>query len=115
MAWRPGFAAFTLAIEGRHLNYAGVLHGGIVATLLDVACGYATMPEADGQPGGRVATISLAVNYLAGAPGGLVRAMGRRTGGGRRVVFCSAELLGEDGTLIATAQASMRVSGERAG
>lgn len=109
-AWRPDFAEFTLAIERRHLNFNARLHGGIVAMLLDVACGYAAMPAVDGQPGGGVATVSLAVNYLAGAPGGIVRATGRRTGGGRRIAFCSAELAGEDGTLVATAQGSMRLS-----
>ncbi|MGI4800726.1 MAG: PaaI family thioesterase [Janthinobacterium lividum] len=108
--WRPGCAAFELAIERRHLNYSLRLHGGMVAMLLDVACGYAAMPEADGLPGGGVATVGLTVSYLAGAPGGKVRAIGQRTGGGRRIVFCSAELAGEDGALIATAQASMRVS-----
>lgn len=108
--WRPDFAVFELAVERRHLNYGLRLHGGVVAMLLDVACGYAAMPEADGLPGGSVMTIGLNVSYLAGAPGGKVRATGQRTGGGRRIVFCSAELAGEDGVLIATAQASMRVS-----
>ncbi len=100
-----GHAEFALAVEPRHLNFDGRLHGGLVALLLDVACGYAAMP----MPDGRTATISLAINYLAGVPGGVVRAAGRTTGGGRRVVFASAELRGEDGTLVATAQGSFRV------
>lgn len=114
-AWEPGFAEFTLTIEPRHLNFNGRLHGGMVAMLLDVACGYASMASAEGQPAGGVATVSLAVNYLAGAPGGTVRATGRRTGGGRRIAFCSAELVGEDGALVATAQGSMRVASPAAG
>jgi uncharacterized protein (TIGR00369 family) len=109
-AWRPGHAVFRLAVEPRHLIFSGRLHGGLVALLLDTACGYATMPEDAGRPGGGVATIGLSVNYLAGAPGGVVRATGRRTGGGRRVAFCTAELVGEDGTLVATAQGSMRLT-----
>jgi len=82
--WRPGRATFELAIGRRHLNYSLRLHGGLVAMLLDVACGYAAMPEVGGLPGGSVATISLNVSYLAGAPGGKVCATGQSTGGGRR-------------------------------
>ena len=105
--WEPGRAEFTLGVEARHLNFNGGLHGGLVGMLLDVACGYACMPELNGG----VATLSLAINYLAGAPEGVVRATGRVTGGGRRIVFASAELVDAGGKVLATAQGSFRVAG----
>lgn len=104
--WEKGRAEFTLAVEARHLNFNGGLHGGLVGMLLDVACGYAAMPELTGG----VATLSLAINYLAGAPAGAVRATGRVTGGGRRIVFASAELADVSGRVLATAQGSFRVA-----
>ncbi len=108
--WEPGRAEFTLDIEARHLNFAGRLHGGIIAMLLDVAGGYAAMPSIAADETSLVATISLAINYLAGAPGGSIRSTGRRTGGGKQIIFATCELYAQDGALLATAQGSFRVS-----
>ena len=36
----PGLARFDLRIGPDHLNIQGALHGGVTATLLDVAGGY---------------------------------------------------------------------------
>ncbi len=104
--WEKGRAEFTLAVKAQHLNFNGGLHGGLVGMLLDVACGYAAMSELTGS----VATLSLAINYLAGAPVGVVCATGRVTGGGRRIVFASAELADASGRVLATAQGSFRVT-----
>jgi uncharacterized protein (TIGR00369 family) len=41
------------------LNFAGVLHGGVTATLADVAVGQALM-----QRGHRTTTVELKINYL---------------------------------------------------
>lgn len=106
--WRPGFAAFQLVVEPRHLNYAGRLHGGVIATLLDVACGYSGMASVSDQSAGRVATVMLAVSYHAGVAEGAVTATGRVTGGGRTIYFASAELVDAGGALIASAQGSFR-------
>ena len=36
-----GYAEVTLTIGAQHLNRLGVLHGGVLATLIDTATGYA--------------------------------------------------------------------------
>jgi acyl-coenzyme A thioesterase 13 len=55
-----------LRIEQRHLNSRGTCHGGLLATLADIALGYACVAAAaDGQSKNFV-TIDLAVEYMAG-------------------------------------------------
>ncbi|GLQ38793.1 hypothetical protein GCM10007908_24130 [Rhizobium albus] len=92
-----------LVVDERHTNRHGVLHGGIAAVLLDNACGATaslTLDDSGRQP---FLTISLNTDFIgAGRPGG-VTATGRVIGGGRSLVFVGADLVQDDGTLIATA------------
>jgi acyl-coenzyme A thioesterase PaaI-like protein len=47
--WREGYAEFRLDLQPELLNRQRVLQGGVVATLLDAACGYAGLYSADPQ------------------------------------------------------------------
>ena len=107
-AWRPGFCELHLTVAERHLNRRGRLQGGVAATLLDAACGYAGLLREDRAEPGEAATITLTVNYIGKLGQGRVRAIGRVSGGGRNIYFSSGELLAEDGSLAATAQGSFR-------
>lgn len=104
----PGHCEFRLDIAPQHLNRAGNLHGGVIATLLDAACGYAGLHEAGGVPAGNSSTLMLAVSYLAATGAGGLRAVGRLTGGGRGIYFSAGEVLADDGRLLATAQGSFK-------
>ena len=111
--WDPGFAEFELEIERRHLNYAGTLHGGVIATLLDVACGYSGLRSVSDSAAGLAATLTLTVSYHAGVANGTLRALGRVTGGGRSIFFASGEVVAPDGTLVATGQGAFKLSAPR--
>src|SRR5699024_170491 len=37
LAWGEGCAELGLAVNDRHLNMSGIIHGGVLATLMDVA------------------------------------------------------------------------------
>ncbi len=66
-----GRSRITLVAAERHLNPAGIVHGGAIATLIDVAMGraMASLIADDEHP----ITIEIKVNYLeAGAPGDIV-------------------------------------------
>lgn len=105
--WQPDLVRLSFTPQASHLNNTGVVQGGILATLLDAAAGYAGLFPENGQR--RAATtISLNVNYVASARLEPMQVVGRRVGGGRRVFFSNAELTDGQGTLIATAQASFR-------
>lgn len=115
VAWREGHCELELPLAARHLNRRGRVQGGVVATLLDAACGYAGLLSAGSPQAAEGATITLTVNYLAKLTTGTVRAVGRRTGGGRNIWFSSGELYAPEGTLAATAQGSFRKANAQEG
>ena len=109
VATAPGRCEFRLDVLPRHLNRSGSLHGGAVATLLDAACGYAGLHAEDGSaPPAQAVTVMLTISYLGRVDAGRIRALGRVIGGGRKLYFSTAELIAEDGRLIATAQGSFK-------
>lgn len=103
-----GRAVFEMELAPQHLNRQGSLQGGVVATLLDVACGYAGLGVGPGEVAGNAATVMLTISYLSKVTGGRVRAVGRVTRSGRSIYFSNGELLAPDGTLVATAQGSFK-------
>jgi uncharacterized protein (TIGR00369 family) len=109
VAWREGECELELPLQPRHLNRRGRVQGGVMATLLDAACGYAGLLSPHSSEPAEASTITLTVNYLAKLSTGIVRAVGRRTGGGRNIYFSSGELYAPDGTLAAMAQGSFRL------
>lgn len=106
----PGACTFELDIEPRHLNRQRTLQGGVSATLLDAACGYAGLQQGDGELGNAV-TLMLSISYLGKVSAGRVRATATVTRAGRSIYFSSAELIDETGALIATAQGTFKRAG----
>lgn len=108
--WSEGRAVLTMDLGPQHLNRRRVVHGGVLAALIDSACGFSgSYREAPGaQPG--VATLTLATNYTAPATEGPLRVVGQRRGGGRRIFFASAEVFDGNGTLVAFGEGSYRTS-----
>src|SRR5258708_9204944 len=54
-----------LRIEQRHLNSRGTCHGGLLATLADIALGYACVAASEDGQGKNFVTIDLSVEYMA--------------------------------------------------
>jgi uncharacterized protein (TIGR00369 family) len=87
-------------------NPIGVVHGGLVCTLLDSVIGcavHSTLPAGVGYT-----SIGLTVNYLrpVTADSGALTAVGRVTKPGRRVAFADGEVRDAAGRLVATATGS---------
>jgi acyl-coenzyme A thioesterase 13 len=59
-----------LRLEPRHLNSRGSCHGGLLATLADVALGYACAAASEDGQGRNFVTIDLSIEYLAGTQAG---------------------------------------------
>ena len=108
--WTPARCTLQLDIEPRHLNRQASLQGGVTATLLDAACGYAGLLAQAGEAPGQAVTLMLSIAYLSRADRGRLTAIGRVTGGGRSIYFASAELTADDGRLVATAQGTFKRS-----
>src|SRR5437763_1605649 len=90
-------------------NPIGVVHGGLVCTLLDTVAGCAvhtTLPAGLGYT-----SIEIKVNYLRAvhATSGPLTAIGRVVKPGRRVAFAEGEILDARGATVATASSSLLV------
>jgi len=104
--WEQDYAEVILNLEPKHLNRSGVLHGGVIATLIDTTCGFVGCYCAVPGRVRRAVTLSMTTNFLGQAPAGdTLTAKARRTGGGTSIFFTHCDLVDGKGRLIATGQA----------
>ena len=102
-SWEYGILA-----EQKHVNPAGIVHGGMLMTLLDHALS-AIAWEANGRK--PLVTVALDVQFLAPArPGDLVAATGRIVRQTSSLVFLQGSLA-VDGQQIAVASAILKLTG----
>jgi uncharacterized protein (TIGR00369 family) len=100
--------AATLAFEVRdeHLNPAGTLHGGVVATLVDTAMGQAVRTTTgDGEV---PATSQLTVTYLRPGTTGRLEVRGRVRTRGAHLTVCEADVE-QEGRAVAHAVATFAI------
>ena len=107
-AWSEGFAQVEMPVSPFILNRQGLPHGGMHATLLDSAMGYAGCYTGDPEQRQMALTLSLTVNYMGQAKGDCLIAEGLRAGGGRKTYFAEGRLVDELGVLVATATGVFR-------
>ncbi|MEP7179028.1 MAG: PaaI family thioesterase [Pseudonocardiales bacterium] len=99
----PGEVTFTCDPDESAYNPIGLVHGGLVCTLLDSVLGCAvqsTLPAGAGYT-----SIGLKVNYLRSVHGdtGQLRSRGRVTKPGRRVAFAEGDVRDAAGRVVTTA------------
>ena len=100
-AAEPGRVELRLPWRDEVGQYAGLVHAGMVAALIDTVCGFAAVT----MTGSGVVASHCAVSFLAPARGAAFVARGQVSKAGRRQVFASAELFAEatDGSLALVA------------
>jgi len=97
-----GKSRLRMRVADRHLRTLNMLHGGVTATLLDTALGYAVMSLA--AEGFHAVTVQLNVNFTRPAMNGdVLEAVGRVLHAGTQTAVASGEVTNADGQLIATA------------
>jgi acyl-CoA thioesterase len=97
-----GRARLEMVVAERHLRTFGMLHGGVMATLLDAAMGSAAMTLA--PPENDVVTVQLNVNFIRAAwEGEALAATSEIVHAGRRTAVARSELRTADGALVASA------------
>jgi uncharacterized protein (TIGR00369 family) len=103
--WSDGNASLKVDLVPERLNPLGLVHGGLCATMLDVALAMSGSfrPAPDNLLPGL--TLSLTLQYLGPLKleDGFATAKARRTGGGKSIFFAEGEVLSPDGRIIATA------------
>ena len=67
LAYGPEQATLALDLQPRHLNNASNMHGGVMATLMDVAMGLCGTWEADPAERRVALTLSMNINFSAPA------------------------------------------------
>jgi uncharacterized protein (TIGR00369 family) len=94
----------TLRVAEHHCNLRGVVHGGVIASLLDTALGAAVISAIPKE--WWCATTSLSIQFVQGRGDGVLTASGRVLRRGRRVAFAAGEVRDDGGRLMAAAQGS---------
>jgi acyl-CoA thioesterase len=106
VSFGAGAATFGLAVRHDHLNPYGVVHGGVVYSLVDTAMGAAVHTRL--VPGERCATIEIKINYLAPVAEGELRAEARLVERTKRIAVLEARVHGGD-QLVAVATGTFYV------
>ena len=106
--WRENYVELLLTLKSMHLNRSGVVHGGVLAALIDAAGGFAGCYCT--VPGNvrRGLTLSMTTQFTGQASSGTIKAIGRRRAGGRKIFFSDVEIVNESGDLIAMGQCTYR-------
>ncbi len=91
------------AVRPEMRNGHGVLHGGVIATMADVAVGVALKPRIAGR---KATTIDLKVNYLKPVVEGSLWARCYLVRVGKRLITGRVDLTDDHGSLVAIAIAS---------
>jgi len=97
----PGDATLSLQIRDDFKQNAGVVHGGVVASLIDSATAFAILPLLNADE--RTTTVDLTISYLRPLTAGSMVARAKVLRAGKRLIVVSAELFDDGRNLAATA------------
>lgn len=111
---REDYARLRLPFRPELLQAAGVVHGGVIASLLDSV---AVPAIGAGYPERRAfSTIDMTVNFLGAVTHQDLLAEGWVVQRGRSIIFCASEVrTTPDGDLVATGTATYKVSSRLVG
>jgi uncharacterized protein (TIGR00369 family) len=102
-----GFARFRMPFRPELAQAYGVAHGGAIASLADTAVAFALMTLI--QPGERVTTVEMKINFLAPVASGELIGESRIVQKSRRLALADMEVKDEKGKWIAKGLATYRV------
>ena len=104
-----GKSVLQLELKEHHFNLYGIPHGGVHATLLDIAMGTAaSFPDSSGKEVDSV-TLNLSVDYIAPPSSRTLTAKGKVTKKGKSIAYCTAEIFDEDKKLIASGRSIFKL------
>ena len=102
-----GSAEIQLKVTRKLVQSAGFAHGGVTAALIDSAVGLALCTMID--PGDRITTIELHVNFITPARLGLLKTQGQILHRGKRTAVGEAEVRDGDDHLISKGSATYMI------
>jgi uncharacterized protein (TIGR00369 family) len=102
-----GGSRVEVAVEEKHLQPFGMVHGGVYASLADAAAFWAIYPQIDNDFG--ITTVELKLNYLAPTSSGSLIAKGKSIKVGKSICLAEASVEDETGKLLAHGTETMMV------
>lgn len=102
-----GESRLEMAIEEKHFQPFGMVHGGIYASVVDAAAFWSVYPQIDDDFG--VTTVELKLNYLAPTSSGSIIAKGKSIKVGKSICLAEASVEDETGKLLAHGTETMMV------
>ncbi|MFX1378523.1 MAG: PaaI family thioesterase [Promethearchaeota archaeon] len=99
-----GRAHFEIEIR-KELTQNGMIHGGVLASLIDSTCACAALSLI--LPDGYVTTIDLQVEFLKPVSKGRLKAKAKCLKSGKNIFFCKAKIWNEIGDLISTGSSQL--------
>ncbi|MDF0751639.1 PaaI family thioesterase [Marinobacter sp. 71-i] len=109
VSWDESEAVIELELAPQHLNLGGVVHGGVLTSLLDVVLAEAgTYCPYPGRMR-KAITLSLTTTFTGQCSGGTIRVTGRKRAGGTRIFNSSGEVHDDQGNLLAIAEGTFRL------
>ena len=110
----PGKVEMSLRHDDRYTQQHGFLHAGVVASVMDTACGFAAFSVM--PPDAAVLTASYTINLMAPAAGERFTITGEVVRAGRTLVVCHGEAFADGGQRpFAVMQATMTAVYGKAG
>lgn len=109
VSWEQDEAIIALDLKPEHLNLGGVIHGGVMTSLLDIA-----MAEAGTYcpfPGRmrKAITLTLTTTFTGQCSGGTITVTGTKRAGGSRIFNSTGEVHDSEGRLLAIAEGTFRI------
>lgn len=111
LAASPGRWSGEIVFDPAVANNQGIVHGGALAAILDVAMGYASLTLLGAGDVQR--TLEMKINFLRGVPPDRVLADGEVVREGGQTVYCEGSVRSSDGDLIARGSATFYVRREK--
>lgn len=100
-----GRCQMRLSVDTAWHNPNGVLHGGVIYTMVDYSMGGAVQPHL--PEGSHCATVEIKISYLAAVREGTLRVTSEVVKQGRSMAFVESKVVDDAGNLVATASGSM--------
>ena len=109
VAWTDGEATLQLQLKPQHMNFAGVIHGGVLASLLDIVSAMAgTYCPHPGRMR-KAITLTLSTTFTGQCNGGTITAIAHRQASGRRIFNTYAEIFDANRNRLAMATGTFRL------
>jgi uncharacterized protein (TIGR00369 family) len=102
-----GASRFELSIQEKHIQFFGIIHGGVCASVLDAAAWWAVYGALDDGIG--LTTVEIKVNYLSPVNDGRLIATGKAIKIGKSICLGEGSILDDGGNQVAHGTSTMMV------